>query len=187
MMAMKYFQPSLRLTREMEFDIWREANLVESYGTSKEGLALAAAKRGFVVYTMGKHLHHSFVDAIADKIPNVDYRMLQLLYKDTQKKFHAMHVTSIKENISLSGLEKAVTRLEIPIILTTTALFGEDEDLPHWIVLAGYSRDNLYVNNPLAKTSNTRIKRTEFKNNLGYRGIECVVVVRGIRSKSNSV
>ena len=36
--AMKFFQPNLRLTRELEFDIWREANLVESYGTSKEGL-----------------------------------------------------------------------------------------------------------------------------------------------------
>jgi hypothetical protein len=36
MMAMKFFQPNLRLTRELEFDIWREANLVESYGTRKD-------------------------------------------------------------------------------------------------------------------------------------------------------
>jgi len=52
MMAMKFFQPSLTLTRELEFDIWREANLVETYGTSKEGLALAAARRGFDAYTI---------------------------------------------------------------------------------------------------------------------------------------
>ena len=58
MMAMKFFQPSLNLNRKLEFDIWREANLVESYGTSKEGLALAAARRGFDVYTLGRALRH---------------------------------------------------------------------------------------------------------------------------------
>jgi predicted double-glycine peptidase len=47
MMVMKFFQPNLRLSRELEFDIWRESNLVESYGTSREGLTVAAAKRGF--------------------------------------------------------------------------------------------------------------------------------------------
>ncbi|MGA8857472.1 MAG: peptidase C39 family protein [Candidatus Bathyarchaeia archaeon] len=64
MMAMKFFQPDLRLTGELEFDIWREANLVESYGTSKEGLALAAARRGFDVYTLGSARTHPFIDAI---------------------------------------------------------------------------------------------------------------------------
>jgi hypothetical protein len=29
MMAMKYFDPSLKLTKDLEIDIWREANLVE--------------------------------------------------------------------------------------------------------------------------------------------------------------
>lgn len=71
-----------RLARGLELDIWREANLVESYGTSKEGLALAAARRGFEVYTMGRSLRHSFVDVIRDKIPSVDNKVLELLYND---------------------------------------------------------------------------------------------------------
>ena len=44
MMAMKFFQPALRLTKGLELDIWRESNLVESYGTSKEGLAAGCCK-----------------------------------------------------------------------------------------------------------------------------------------------
>jgi hypothetical protein len=82
-MAMKYFRPSLRLSKEMEFDIWRESNLVESYGSSKKGLAVAAAKRGFSVYTMGLPGHHSFVDALSTKIPNINNEILELLYHDT--------------------------------------------------------------------------------------------------------
>jgi hypothetical protein len=33
MMAMKYFNPGLKLTRDLEIDIWREANLVEDWST----------------------------------------------------------------------------------------------------------------------------------------------------------
>jgi hypothetical protein len=181
MMAMKFFQPSLHLTRELEFDIWREANLVESYGTSKEGLALAAARRGFIAYTLGRRLRHSFVEAIADKITGVDYRMLELLYTDTRKKFAAMRLRNISHVVRLSKLKDAIRSSYVPILLTSTALFGEREELPHWVVLTGYSGDDWYVNNPLAKSSNTRINQAKLENSVGYRGVQCSVVVRGLK------
>ena len=46
-MAMKYFDKSLHLTKSLEIDIWREANMVEIYGTSRFGLAYSAVTRGF--------------------------------------------------------------------------------------------------------------------------------------------
>jgi hypothetical protein len=73
MMAMKFFQPSLPLSKGLELDIWRESNLVESYGTSKEGLAVAAARRGFSAYTMGISRKHSFIDEISHEIPSIDW------------------------------------------------------------------------------------------------------------------
>jgi hypothetical protein len=181
MMAMKFFQPSLNLGRELEFDIWREANLVESYGTSKEGLALAAARRGFDVYTVGRYLRHSFVDAIADKIPSVDYRMLELLYKDARRKFTTMGLRNSGPTVRLTKLKGVLKMSYIPILLTSTSLFGDKKGLPHWIVLTGYSRDVLHVNNPLAKSPNTRVEQTRLRNSLGYRGVQCAVVVRGLR------
>ena len=182
LMAMKFYQPSLRLrSRELEFDIWREANLVESYGTSKEGLAVAVARRGFNVYTIGRHLRHSFVDAIADKIEGVNYGMLELLYKDTRKKFRAMHLKNMNLNVAPSELKDALRSSHIPILLTSTTLLGEEEELPHWVVLTGYSEDAYYLNNPLAKAGNTRVNRTALEENLGYRGVQCAVVLRGLR------
>jgi hypothetical protein len=185
MMAMKFFQPSLNLTRELEFDIWREANLVESYGTSKEGLALAAARRGFDVYTEGRYLTHSFVDAITDKIPSVDYRMLELLYKDTRRKFAAMGLRNSSPTVRLSELKAVLRMSQIPIFLTNTSMFGDREGLPHWLALTGYSGDVCYVNNPLAKSPNTRVEQARLRNSLGYRGIKCALVVRGLRKHSS--
>jgi Peptidase_C39 like family len=184
MMAMKFYKPTIPLNRKLELDIWREANLVESYGTSKEGLALAGARRGFDVYTLGSALRHSFVDAIDNKIPNIDYKMLELLYNDTKAKLHVIGVKNVPRELRASTLKSALRNSHVPILLTSTALFGEKEDLPHWVVLTGYGKDSWYVNNPLANSPNTRLGRWTLENNLGYKEIRCAVVVRGLKHPS---
>jgi hypothetical protein len=185
-MTMKYFRPSIHFNRALELDIWRESNLVESYGTSKEGLALAAAKRGFSVYTIGLLRRHSFLDAIADKIPAVDSEILELLYKDTRSKFRAMRLRNVPTRIELSMMRRILQKSHIPVILTSTSLFGDEDALPHWIVLTGYTEEDWYVNNPLADRANTRIDQTELSSNLGYRGVQCAVIVRGLKKRQKS-
>ena len=179
MMAMKYFQPKLKLSKGLELDIWRESNLVESYGTSKQGLAVAAARRGFSVYTMGKTRKHSFIDAISDEIPSVNKQVLELLYQDMRAKFQAMRLHNVNRHFKLHSLKAILATSQLPLFLTTTALFGGKEDLPHWVILTGYSGDVVFVNNPLGKASNTRVDQSRLERNLGYRGIQCAVVVRG--------
>jgi hypothetical protein len=183
MMAMKFFQPRLKLSRALEFDIWREANLVESYGTSKEGLALAAARRGFDVYTMGALQRYSFVKTIARNIPGIDFRMLELLYKDTKVKFRAMGLKNVGSRVQTSKLKASLQRPEVPLVLTSTSLFGERNGLPHWVVVTGYRTDYWYINNPLATAPYTRLEDAKFAHNLGYRGIRCAVIVRGPRRR----
>lgn len=182
MMAMKFFQPNLRLNRGLEFDIWREANLVESYGTSKEGLALAAARRGFEAYTMGSSLRHSFVDMIADKIPQIDYTTLELLYDDIRRKFRAIGLRNITSKIELSTIERVLKKSQVPILLTSTSLFRKDEPpLPHWVVVTGCGEKGWCLNNPLANAPDTMVGHKELQKNLGYREARCVVVVCGLR------
>jgi hypothetical protein len=186
MMAMKFFQPSLHLTRELEFDIWREANLVECYGASKEGLALAAAMRGFEVYTMGRSLRHSFVDAIQDKIPNIDYAVLELFYNDTRKRFRSMSLKNKCAQIELATIRRILVRSHLPILLTSTSVFGEKEDLPHWVIVTGYGEQCWYLNNPLASSPHTRVSHEKLQNNLGYKGVRCAVVFCGLKKSDDS-
>jgi len=180
LMAMKFFQPALQVTKRLELDVWRESSLVESYGTSKEGLAIAAARRGFSAYTMGISRKHSFIDEILDEIPSIDWKVLELLYRDIRSKFRAMGLSNVNRPIKLPTLKALLVKSHIPLFLTTTSLFGGKEDLPHWVVLTGYSGGTLYVNNPLAKGPNTMIEQGRLERNLGYRKIQCAVVIRGL-------
>jgi hypothetical protein len=132
---------------------------------------------------MGRSMRHSFVDEIIDKIPAIDKEVLELLYRDTRKKFRAMGLSNVRGAIELPMLEPILEKSHIPILLTSTSLFGDKEGLPHWVALTGYSRDAWYVNNPLGKSTNTRVDHHRLKNNLGYRGVQCAVVVRGLRKQ----
>jgi hypothetical protein len=186
MMAMKFFQPDLRLTRELEFDIWREANLVESYGTSKEGLALAAARRGFDIYTLGRTQPHSFIDAIKDQIPSLDWGVLELFYEDTQSKFGSMGLRNLSSRIDMSKLRGILLRSHVPILLTSISLFRKKEDLPHWVVVTGYGKESWYLNNPLARTAHTKLSYEALENKVGYHGVRCAVIVCGRKTETST-
>ena len=120
-------------------------------------------------------------DAIAHKIPGIDIDILELLYKDTSRKFRAVKLRNVDRKIKLQEMRTLLRKSQIPILLTDTSLFGDEERLPHWIVLTGYSGSNWYVNNPLADSPNTRVDENRLSANLGYRGVRCAVIVRGTR------
>jgi len=133
-------------------------------------------------YTMGKSLRHSFVDAI-DRVPGIDYGMLELLYNDTKAKFKSMSIKNLSSHVELRQLKRTLKRSHVPILLTSTSLFGEKDDLPHWIVLTGYRKNSWYINNPLGKRPNTRLGHRVLENNLGYRQVRCALIVRGLRQQ----
>jgi hypothetical protein len=82
MMAMKYFDEHLPLTKDLEIDIWREANMLEIYGTSRFGLAYAAAIRGFRAIVTSKSDTIDFVDTICKSISDLNQQMLKLHFNE---------------------------------------------------------------------------------------------------------
>lgn len=87
---------------------------------------MAAARRGYSVFTIGAPRKHSFVDAIADKIPTIDSEILELLYRDIRSKFRAMGLKNVNQKIELIKMRRLLQKSHIPIILTDTFLFGKE-------------------------------------------------------------
>jgi len=84
--------------------------------------------------------------------------------------------------IRLMEMKRLLQESQIPITLTDTSLFEDEESLPHWVVITGYSGADWFVNNHLEGTANTRIKQDRLNRNLADRGIQCAVVMCGARN-----
>ena len=76
MMAMKYFNPLLEMSEDLEIDIWRESNLVEDWSTCGRGLAYSAAKRGYGAIIFASVDDIPFKEKILSVSPNADPKVL---------------------------------------------------------------------------------------------------------------
>jgi hypothetical protein len=176
MMAMKHFDRKLELSKELEMDIWREANMLESYGTSRFGLAFSALKRGFGATMYANIKGAGFVRKIESMIGSVDYRLLDLFLDERRRRSIGLGAKERKvDSISKDVLERALNSGRVPIVLSNTEFFSA-EDVPHWIVVSGMDQNFLYVNNPLGRAGE-QLAISSFERVVGYKGDECMVAI----------
>ena len=147
MMAMKYFDPSLKLTRDLEIDIWREANLVEDWSTCGRGLAYSAAKRGFGARIVASVDDIPFKEKILKISPNADRKVLEFFFRDMQRRALALDVKEERRQVTVGEIFSALDKREVPIVLVN-AKFLHREDIRHWIVVRDYDWNKAFIHDP---------------------------------------
>ena len=168
MMAMKYFDPSLRLTRDLEIDIWREANLVEDWSTCGRGLAYSAAKRGFGARILASVDDIPFKEKILEISPNADRKVLEFFFRDMQKRALALDVKEEQRQVTVEDIFSALGNREVPIVLVN-AKFLHREDVPHWIVVRGHDSNKVFIHDPLwRRPQSTGMGIHDFEEMIGY-------------------
>ncbi|MCL5066964.1 MAG: peptidase C39 family protein [Thaumarchaeota archaeon] len=156
-MAMKYLDESISLSKDLVMDIWREANMVESYRTSRYGLTFAAAKGGFKARVHSNIEGYGFLNELEPPIEGLNHRMLKLFFEERKKRCKKLGVREERRRITLGLIRRSLASRAVPLLLTNARNFSEKENLPHWIVVTGVDTQRLYVNNSLA----TRKKKEE--------------------------
>ncbi len=177
MMAMKYFDKDLRLGKDLEINIWREGNLIEVHGTSRYGLAYSAAVRGFNAKVTSNTGGIDFVDKLVPPRNDLDIRVLKDQFYERRARCRNLGVRESKKTITGELISKSLSLNQIPIIVTDTLLYSE-EDLPHWVVVTGIDEKFLYFNNPSDKKHRKRkFEVPDLQEFIGYRGNQSMVEV----------
>jgi predicted double-glycine peptidase len=185
MMAMKFVDKRLELSKELEMDIWREANMLESYGTSRYGLAFSAVRRGFGAKIYSNIRRAGFVKKIEPMIGKVDYHLLKF-FLDERKMRSAKLGAREGDLVKITGdlLKRTLKSGSVPIVLSNTEYFNA-EDIPHWIAISGIDKDYVYVNNPLGRVANRRVPLRSLDRIIGFKGDQCMVAVSRGGATSN--
>ncbi len=177
-MAMRYFDSTLEHMRELEIDIWRESNLVEAYATSRQGLALAAHRRGFRVWTQGNAEAIELLDCLALSLNEENRKVALTLHQDLKDRCHSEKIPDTMRSVSLHDLSSWLARGWVPLVLVDARLVGEEE-APHWVVVTGIEGAHVTFHDPLAASGNTICIASEFEGWFGFRGTSCAVIVQG--------
>ncbi len=185
-MAMRRYRPNLRASRELELDIWRESNLVEAYATSRQGLALAAHRRGFRVRTQGNVESVGLLDCLGLKLSPESRAVAVALHRDLKRRCRASGIRDSTGPVRPADMVRWLRRGWTPIILVDSRLVG-DEALPHWVVVTRWDPTTVTIQDPLARMGNTVVASDDLSRWLGFRGTQCAVVVEGrLRPRSGA-
>lgn len=179
MMAMKYFDEHLHLTKDLEVDIWREGNMVEVYGTSRYGLAYSAAFRGFCARVTSNSNRIDFVDRLVPPVKELNTRVLKLHFYERRARCRKLGVEEKQEIITGEAIYNSLLSNHVPLVVTN-ALFCRGENLPHWIALSGVDDKFVYFNNPLdVNPLKRKLELSALQKVVGYRGSQSMVEIWG--------
>ncbi|GAB6284447.1 MAG: hypothetical protein STSR0009_06470 [Methanoregula sp.] len=177
MMAMKYLDGTLVLSKELEIDIWREANLVAVPGTSRYGLAFSAATRGFCARVASNTGGIDFVEKIDPPLDDEARDVLRAQFSERRIRCRNLGVRERRAPITARILRTALGRHHVPLIVTSTRFYS-NEDLPHWVVVTGIDDGRLSFFNPADPGMRTRaVGHASLHSFIGYRGDQSMVEV----------
>lgn len=179
-MAMKYFNPALEMSEELEIDIWREANLVEDLSTCGRGLAYSAAKRKYGAKIFASVDDIPFKNKILNVSSKADPEVLEFFFRDMKRRALAMNVPEISKPVFFEDISLAIRQNSVPILLVN-AKFLHDEDIPHWIVIRGWNSQGVLINDPIWIKSKTEpISFDTFTKMFGYGEGQILIVISEI-------
>jgi len=174
---MKYLDNELYPGIPLEIDLWREATLGAVCGTSRYGLAYAAATRGFSASVTSNSGGIDFAEWIVPMLDDPEKQMLEDLFFERRARCRKLGVREKQETITGETIARSLHRNHVPLIVTN-ALFYCTDDLPHWIAVTGIDDRFMYFNNPFDTKPRTRkIDRTTLPQFIGFHGDQSMVEV----------
>ncbi|OGS40655.1 MAG: hypothetical protein A3K77_04310 [Euryarchaeota archaeon RBG_13_31_8] len=178
LMVLKFFDPKYPFTRDEEIALWRESTLGIFHGTCRYGLATAACKRGLNVRISSNKSGIAYECAAVVGLRTTEKDMLEVLFKDMKNRAIQNRISETDEDVTVELLKSYLVQHQLPIVLINAKLVSNDDE-PHWVVMTGYDREFIFINDPLAEDGNIRKKVhvKEFQKWLGYKGGKCVLFI----------
>ena len=152
MMAMKALKPKLKLTRQLELRLWREATTIFMTsghgGCTPYGLALSAFHRGLHAELFTPSDTVMFIDSVRNEEKREVIRIVQ---EDFLQEIHRRGLPLQERHLSLSEMEQRFHAGAIPVVLISAYRLTGDKS-PHWVVVCGFDAKFIYIHEPYVDT-----------------------------------
>lgn len=148
LMAMRSLDKKVALNRLHELNLWREATTIYLTtghgGTSPQGLALAAHRRGFAVRLWLSDIRVAFLDGVRSTHKR---EVIQLVGDDFQARCDRAGIITDVGSKSVDDLRQALAAGYRILLLISTWRLNRNK-APHWVWLVSVDDDYGYINDP---------------------------------------
>lgn len=151
LMAMKHFDPSIKLSRELEFDVWRKCNMIGVRGADPYGLAVPFLEAGYEVLLVTQRRQIAKFDAWKRRLLRIfsmeEFELSIFGMKENRKRALIRGLRVVYKRPVLADLHRGFKEGFLPIALVHMGVV-HSLNIPHWVVVAHADAESVVFNDP---------------------------------------
>jgi len=135
--------------KSLEYDLWRECNMIGIRGADPFGLSVPLLKRGYNVTIISKApsmMNKSQLKTMK-WLSKEEKKLTLFAIKDQKEKALSLGLKLIKRDPNLEDMEEALSENKLPIALVDMTVVHKLR-IPHWVIVTGMNDEVGWINDP---------------------------------------
>jgi hypothetical protein len=172
LMVFKLFDPHLRLNRTLEFEVWRQCNMIGVRGADPFGMSVPLLDAGHEVHLVKQRRKMIDLDLWKSSLQEhgftpEDARLAVFGIAENRKRALGRGLTVEYGRLTIERVARSCSEGFIPIALVHMGVVHQ-LDIPHWVVVADVGEDHVAFNDPYPPKGGKgiRVRREEFQKML---------------------
>ncbi len=151
LMVMKHFEPSLEIGRELEFEVWRQCNMIGIKGADPYGLSVPLIDAGYEVrlITQRKKVveNKPWKRRLLRHFSSEEIDLSLFGMRENQRRALNRHLPVTYKRPVVSDVMRSVRDGFVPIALVHMGVV-HSLNIPHWVVVTDADEENVVFNDP---------------------------------------
>lgn len=172
LMIFKFFTPHLKLNRTLEFEVWRQCNMIGVRGADPFGMSVPLLDAGYEVHLATQHRRMIDPDVWKHRLrehafTTEEVRLAVFGIAENRKRAMGRGLTVEHGQVTVGKVAVSVSKGLIPMALVHMGVVHQ-LDIPHWVVVADVAADHVVFNDPYPPKGgkNIRVRTGEFQKML---------------------
>ena len=172
LMIFKFFDPHLKLNRTLEFEVWRQCNMIGVRGSDPFGMSVPLLDAGYEVRLATQRRRMIDPDLWRSRLREhsftaEDVRLAIFGIAENRKRALGRGLTMEYGRLTVERVASSFSEGFIPIALVHMGVVHQ-LDIPHWVVVTDAGEDHVAFNDPYPPKGGKgiRVQREEFQKML---------------------
>jgi hypothetical protein len=172
LMIFKFFDPGLTLNRTLEFEVWRQCNMIGARGADPFGMTVPLLDAGYEAHLVTQRRRMIDLDLwerrFRDRnLTREDARLAVFGVAENRKRALGRGLTLEYGRLTVERVARFFSEGFIPLALVHMGVVHQ-LDIAHWVVVTDAGEDRIVLNDPYPPKGkkNLRVSRAEFQQML---------------------
>ena len=165
-MVLKFLEPSLRMDRDLEFEVWRQCNMVGVRGADPYGLSVPLIDAGYEVrlITQRRQVINSaqWRRRLVRHFSSEEVELSLLGMKQNRARALRRHLKITFNRPLVDDILTGLSGGYVPIALVHMGVV-HSLNIPHWVVVTGADRETIQFNDPYPPKGRKGIRLSHIK------------------------